>query len=270
MGLPYNQKADVFSYGVVLFEILTRQKSSNFGRIAEEAFCIRKEVLDPLIQKDAPPELVQLAYDCCQYEADDRPEFTEIVERLDSMEKAMPKTLPRVSSIIVKEPEVGVKSFHIDPKKVAIPAYLQKKKGGSGFVHEVDFKTLTTLGFSNPPSLVEALKNLRLPSTLSGWVLLGYSQTNVLCFQKEGKGTPEELMNHFDDAQVQYALIRIPVPKDDIAQKVSWDVFVSWVGPKVSLITKGKAKSNLGQVMALLRVKISLFVFQLFIQPPLF
>lgn len=87
---PYNELVDVFSYGILLCEIIARidpdpdnlMRTSEFG-LNREAFkeTCRKEGLD------CPPEFMEIAFDCCQVDPTERPIFPEIVGRLDELLK---------------------------------------------------------------------------------------------------------------------------------------------------------------------------------------
>ncbi|KAL6075750.1 putative Serine/threonineprotein kinase [Balamuthia mandrillaris] len=90
MGLDYDESVDSFSYGIVLCEIITREKvSTKLQRSAEEAFSMNFEMLDPLIPPDCPQILKELALRCCAFEASDRPDFIEIIRILDDLEKKL-------------------------------------------------------------------------------------------------------------------------------------------------------------------------------------
>ncbi len=56
------------------------------------------------------------------------------------------------------------------------------------------------------------------------------------------------------DNQMQYAIVRLAVSKDPDTGKVKTrDIFISWVGPRVGTIDKGKKKAHLGTVMEVLK-----------------
>jgi len=79
----YDRKVDVFSYGVLLWEILER------GNVFDQR-CLRhidelKKGLRPKITVSCPPQLQQLIHDCWQFEPDKRPVFDEIVQVLDKL-----------------------------------------------------------------------------------------------------------------------------------------------------------------------------------------
>lgn len=80
-GEWYNEKADVFSYGIILCEIIARieadpdilPRTENFGLdyIAFSDLC-----------PDCPPEFLQLAFTCCMIDPKKRSSFSGIVDQL--------------------------------------------------------------------------------------------------------------------------------------------------------------------------------------------
>ena len=102
---------------------------------------------------------------------------------------------------------------------------LSFSKKSSGYISPIDWRKLSTLGFENPQKLEESVNRLRSRTDPSGWILIGYHSSNVLCLQKEGSGGPEELVEEFLDNQVQYAILRAPSPKNDnVSTKIIWDM----------------------------------------------
>jgi len=62
MGFQYDNKVDVFSYGIVLCELITRAKiSDHLQRKPQEAFGLNVSQLEKLIPADCPPEFAQVA-----------------------------------------------------------------------------------------------------------------------------------------------------------------------------------------------------------------
>ena len=89
--MDYDAKADVFSYGIVLFEIITREKVSvALQRSPMDAFDLDERKTRNLLPKDCPPELAELAFRCCRYEPNHRPDFRQIVNELAAMIKTFP------------------------------------------------------------------------------------------------------------------------------------------------------------------------------------
>ncbi|XP_071444187.1 uncharacterized protein cdi [Hetaerina americana] len=81
-GQWYDERSDVFSYGIVLCETIARvdadpdvlPRTENFG-LDYIAFA---EMCGP-----CPPDFLKLAFSCCTFEPKSRPTFTEIVRRLE-------------------------------------------------------------------------------------------------------------------------------------------------------------------------------------------
>ncbi|KAN0025414.1 hypothetical protein ACTFIU_003675 [Dictyostelium citrinum] len=96
LGQDYNEACDVFSYGIVLSEIITRMDTTNNLRPSSLKYGLDVDVLLPLIPKDCPPPFLKLVLDCTEYDPDSRPTFKEITERLKSLTKKLstPHTLP--------------------------------------------------------------------------------------------------------------------------------------------------------------------------------
>ncbi|XP_062509592.1 dual specificity testis-specific protein kinase 2-like [Corticium candelabrum] len=85
---PYNELVDVFSYGILMCEIIARidadpdclSRTSEFG-LDQEAF-IKMCQTEGL---QCPSSFMQIAFDCCQVDPAHRPTFPEVVRRLDDL-----------------------------------------------------------------------------------------------------------------------------------------------------------------------------------------
>eukprot|EP01092_Planopodium_desertum_P002290 TRINITY_DN13612_c0_g2_i1.p1 TRINITY_DN13612_c0_g2~~TRINITY_DN13612_c0_g2_i1.p1 ORF type:complete len:123 (+),score=2.85 TRINITY_DN13612_c0_g2_i1:81-449(+) len=78
-------------------------------------------------------------------------------------------------------------------------------------------------------------------------ILIGYKGKKTLIFKGQGETIPE-LVSALDDKSIEYALVRVPVSVD--GHRTTRDVFINWIGPKVSMIEKGQKNSILAEVMA--------------------
>jgi len=76
---PYDKSADVFSYGMVLYELLTRKKPPPRKLRDGYAFDLG---LKANIPQDTPAALWELLVDCAAQNAAKRPSFPDIVKRL--------------------------------------------------------------------------------------------------------------------------------------------------------------------------------------------
>lgn len=97
LGMDYDQSADVFSYGMVLFEIISRQRVEKaFPRGPATFFAIDEDTArtSEHIPRDCPPPLLDLAIWCTQYDGPARPDFRRITVIL----KQMLETLAKASS----------------------------------------------------------------------------------------------------------------------------------------------------------------------------
>jgi serine/threonine protein kinase len=94
LGMEYDAKADVFSFGIVLLEIITREKVSNaLQRSAMHGFELDIGKARLLLPSDCPAAFSDLAFDCCKYKPEDRPSFKDIVKRLSEDIKQFPSTV---------------------------------------------------------------------------------------------------------------------------------------------------------------------------------
>ena len=84
-GLPYNYLADVYSFGIILWEVTAHKKP--FEGLNRELFYER--VVHggerPPLSKKWPKELTSLMSECWDANMQNRPSFRDIVKRLDSM-----------------------------------------------------------------------------------------------------------------------------------------------------------------------------------------
>lgn len=86
-GLQYDEKVDVYSYAMILFEIVCREIPFEDEEPAQVGFLVvqgRRPDLDA-IPLDCPPELFNLMERCWSQEAKDRPPFSEVCQVLASL-----------------------------------------------------------------------------------------------------------------------------------------------------------------------------------------
>lgn len=84
LGQPFNEKADVYSFGLVLWQILSRQELfPQFDNLDVFIKAICHDKLRPIIPADCPQSLRDLIVACWQENPDWRPDFSQIVAALN-------------------------------------------------------------------------------------------------------------------------------------------------------------------------------------------
>lgn len=85
-GEFYDELSDVFSYGIVLCELIGRCEADPDVLPRTESFGLDYIAFTRLCVADPPPPaFLRLAFTCCSYDPSKRPSFTEIVTTLESI-----------------------------------------------------------------------------------------------------------------------------------------------------------------------------------------
>jgi serine/threonine protein kinase len=86
LGQTFNEKADVYSFGLVLWQIVARQELfPQFDNLDTFIRAVCYNHHRPTIPPDTPPVLVELITSCWQANPDLRPNFSQIVDTLNSI-----------------------------------------------------------------------------------------------------------------------------------------------------------------------------------------
>ncbi|XP_010451039.1 PREDICTED: serine/threonine-protein kinase STY17-like [Camelina sativa] len=80
---PYDHRADVFSYAIVLWELLTGELPYAYLTPLQAAVGVVQKGLRPKIPKQTHPKLTELLEKCWQQDPAQRPDFAEIIEMLN-------------------------------------------------------------------------------------------------------------------------------------------------------------------------------------------
>ncbi|XP_034044068.1 dual specificity testis-specific protein kinase 2 [Thalassophryne amazonica] len=92
-GELYNEKVDVFAYGIILCEIIARIEADPDFLPRTEDFGLDVEAFENIVG-DCPPAFFGLAVTCCNMSAERRPSFRDIVFTLEGMEIEQDREIP--------------------------------------------------------------------------------------------------------------------------------------------------------------------------------
>ncbi|XP_006826083.1 dual specificity testis-specific protein kinase 1-like [Saccoglossus kowalevskii] len=87
-GLKYNERADLFSYGIILCETIARIPADPDVLPRLENFGVDRDTFT-LLCGDCPNEFLHVAFKCCEIDPLDRLPFTEIVDQINDILTAL-------------------------------------------------------------------------------------------------------------------------------------------------------------------------------------
>lgn len=87
-GEPYDRKVDVFSFGIVLCEILARIPADPEILPRTQDYGLDVKAFRELVA-DCPQRLLELAASCCMVESFRRPAFTELLDEMSEVAESL-------------------------------------------------------------------------------------------------------------------------------------------------------------------------------------
>jgi len=92
---PYNHKVDVYSFGIVLWELVTGLLPFSNMTAVQAAFAVVNRGVRPQIPADSPPQIVDIMSRCWDANPDLRPSFVQVVKMLEQAQEEIMTTVRR-------------------------------------------------------------------------------------------------------------------------------------------------------------------------------
>uniref|UniRef100_A0A8C3T9J8 dual-specificity kinase n=1 Tax=Chelydra serpentina TaxID=8475 RepID=A0A8C3T9J8_CHESE len=174
-GELYDEKADVFAYGIILGETIARVPADPDYLPRTEDFGLDVAAFCNMVGDDCPAAFLQLAFHCCRMEPTARPTFVEITQRLEGIleqqlgaggtgadpEPAHPEQPPRRDLSwphLLADPRLARSRSDVFPPRSPEPPprlnpFSQREdlKGGKIKLFDTPSKSVISLSFALPP-----------------------------------------------------------------------------------------------------------------------
>jgi len=95
LGDAYNEKSDVFSFGMLMFEIIARKDVGKLiPRNVKSSFSVDEKTVRPKLPTDCPKHFSELAFLCTKTDPSQRPAFERIILFLKKLLKVLLENKP--------------------------------------------------------------------------------------------------------------------------------------------------------------------------------
>ena len=91
LSKAYNDKVDVFAFGILLIEIITRGSVNldRIGKSSDYAFALDVESITKEVPKDCPEIFWKVALCCCNYDPDKRPTMVQVEKMISACQERL-------------------------------------------------------------------------------------------------------------------------------------------------------------------------------------
>ncbi|TAQ87775.1 hypothetical protein B7494_g3931 [Chlorociboria aeruginascens] len=103
------------------------------------------------------------------------------------------------------------------------------------------------------PEILAAYDAVRSDKNETNWLIISYASNvgDALTLTETGSGGMEELAERLDDAQAQYAYVRVEYANDTESKRVKF-VLVIWIGENTKVMRKARVSIESGGVKRVL------------------
>lgn len=110
---PYGRKVDVYSFGLILWEMVSGRIPYEEMTPIQAAFAVVNKNVRPAVPKGCPPAMRALIEQCWSVQPDKRPEFWQVVKVLEQFESSLVHdgTLKLVQNSILQDQKKGFLSW---------------------------------------------------------------------------------------------------------------------------------------------------------------